>query len=550
MPPRPEALVTNGSRPRPSRVRARPSLGALRRLAVGAAVIAIVAAAPPSQAQSSAGYRLAGGGFTSSGGTAASRTLRVIGEAGSGLAAERSSTDDYDAIGGLIGSWFSSRARMGFKTGKSVFASIAFPLQPRQTRVTSVLDELGKPNIERWRLGHWSPGDSTYEEAARDDSMEIETGLGYFLITADSTTVFEDGLTPALEETEIDLEDGPGGRPAYNQLGNPFPFPIAVADLSVSDDNDDFPLLGAENLLTERAVKVYNPANGSYITNPAVIEARTAFWVKKLARGSVSIVVPYQVGVAVREESRPAKPAGAAWALAVTAREGSRASEPLVVGAAPVADDGWNPLCVSRAPDPPGGAVGLSIREDRWDRMSDEYVRVFRSPARTMTWDFTARAAQSPGEFALEFETFDLPADARIALTDRRAGWTREISNGETVTLAASQERSLRLTVSSDGVATTTGFEDGLRYVLPNPFRGRAGMVFTLRNGGALEARIYDVGGRFVRALSAVPGSGSGERVLLWDGRDDAGRKTPAGVYLARFRAGLAQGVTRLVKIE
>jgi flagellar hook assembly protein FlgD len=61
--------------------------------------------------------------------------------------------------------------------------------------------------------------------------------------------------------------------------------------------------------------------------------------------------------------------------------------------------------------------------------------------------------------------------------------------------------------------------------------------------------RIYDVGGRFVRALS-TPTDGSGERVLTWDGRDDAGRRAPPGVYLARYRAGLAQGVTRLVKIE
>ena len=76
-------------------------------------------------------------------------------------------------------------------------------------------------------------------------------------------------------------------------------------------------------------------------------------------------------------------------------------------------------------------------------------------------------------------------------------------------------------------------------------------MVFTLRNGGALEARIYDVGGRFVRALSAVPGAAPGERVLLWDGRDDAGRKHSGGRLSRAFpRRALPQEVTRLVKIE
>jgi hypothetical protein len=510
----------------------------------------VLASTSPSWAQSSPRFRLTGG-LTSCGATSSSSAHGLVGESGSGLTAERSSGEFHDAIGGSIGAWFSSRARGSLETGEAEYVSIAFPLQPSDRLVTSVLDELGEADVASWRLGHWSPEDSAYVEAAEEDEMEIERGEGYFLITADPTPVFEEGLAAPIGDFEIDLEDGPEGRPAYNQLGNPFLFPIAVADLTVTDGNETFPLLGAGNRLTEAAIKVYDPETGSYITNPAIIETRTAFWVKKLAPGTVAVVIPYRVGTGGEEEEEihHLRPAGSSWALALTARQGSRQSEPLVVGAAPVASGEWNPLCVSRAPDPPSGGLGLSIRETGWDRMSGDYVRVFRSPDRAMSWDFTVRAATVPGEIALDLDAIDVPAGARIQLTDLEDGWTRDVASGEGVTLAAKPARSLRLTISFEAGPPSTPLSDGLRYVYPNPFRGRAGLVFTLRGGAPLEARIYDIGGRFVRALSA-PAAGSGERVLLWDGRDDNGRKAPPGVYLARYRAGRAQGTARLVKIE
>jgi hypothetical protein len=52
---------------------------------------------------------------------------------------------------------------------------------------------------------------------------------------------------------------------------------------------------------------------------------------------------------------------------------------------------------------------------------------------------------------------------------------------------------------------------------------------------------VYDARGRAVRTLTAsVPGGFS--RLAVWDGRDDAGRPLPAGVYF--FRLGGVGDVT------
>jgi hypothetical protein len=70
----------------------------------------------------------------------------------------------------------------------------------------------------------------------------------------------------------------------------------------------------------------------------------------------------------------------------------------------------------------------------------------------------------------------------------------------------------------------------------PNPFRGGTSIRFTVPRAGAVELAVYDVAGRRVRTLlrGAQP---AGDGAVTWDGRDDAGREMPPGVYLYRYAA-------------
>lgn len=81
----------------------------------------------------------------------------------------------------------------------------------------------------------------------------------------------------------------------------------------------------------------------------------------------------------------------------------------------------------------------------------------------------------------------------------------------------------------------------GLAQGYPNPFRDRTTLTFDIpeeRTTG-LDARlaIYDVRGRRVRRLEDAPHF-PGRFEVIWDGRDDAGRPVPAGVYVARLFLG------------
>jgi flagellar hook assembly protein FlgD len=98
--------------------------------------------------------------------------------------------------------------------------------------------------------------------------------------------------------------------------------------------------------------------------------------------------------------------------------------------------------------------------------------------------------------------------------------------------------------VGDPGLATITTLR-----AAPNPFTGST--TLHLAGPPATSARllIFDASGRLVR--TAWEGSLGGREVaIIWDGRDQSGRETPAGVYLLRVESTGGDAMGRLVKMQ
>ena len=81
-----------------------------------------------------------------------------------------------------------------------------------------------------------------------------------------------------------------------------------------------------------------------------------------------------------------------------------------------------------------------------------------------------------------------------------------------------------------------------------NPFSGRLGLLLSARPGEAARVEVFDASGRRVRIL--FDGTAArGSLDLTWDGRDESGRRTAAGVYLIRARTPGASTVRRVVRL-
>ena len=103
-----------------------------------------------------------------------------------------------------------------------------------------------------------------------------------------------------------------------------------------------------------------------------------------------------------------------------------------------------------------------------------------------------------------------------------------------------------------------TGVVDGLQPpsrrwridATPNPFTEQISIRFEMTGIGPLPAAmIYDVQGRHVRSL-AVQFSANGTGRMLWDGLDDRGQKTPAGIYFLRVATPAGSVETKVVRLN
>ena len=107
--------------------------------------------------------------------------------------------------------------------------------------------------------------------------------------------------------------------------------------------------------------------------------------------------------------------------------------------------------------------------------------------------------------------------------------------------------------VVTDSVGLPTGTPapaSPARLVLVDDGRGGGHVRWRLESAGAPPVRtaVHDIRGRHVRRLAASGADGAWH--LRWDGRNDAGRRVPAGVYLLRVRDGREVLHSRVVRLD
>jgi hypothetical protein len=103
--------------------------------------------------------------------------------------------------------------------------------------------------------------------------------------------------------------------------------------------------------------------------------------------------------------------------------------------------------------------------------------------------------------------------------------------------------------VEEYGKLDITPAQTRLAVIHPNPFMRRTSISYQLAARGPVSMKVYDAAGRLVSPL--VEGiMDPGYYSVSWDGRDDNGRKVPAGVYFVRLNAGNYQQVQKTILLK
>ena len=96
----------------------------------------------------------------------------------------------------------------------------------------------------------------------------------------------------------------------------------------------------------------------------------------------------------------------------------------------------------------------------------------------------------------------------------------------------------------TEEVASSTLFK-----VYPNPFKGKARIVFSCEKGQRVRVSIYNIAGQKVKEINSE--GDQTQRIIEWDGTDGESRRVPAGVYSCVVRTDRGEEITtQLIKIE
>ncbi len=148
----------------------------------------------------------------------------------------------------------------------------------------------------------------------------------------------------------------------------------------------------------------------------------------------------------------------------------------------------------------------------------------------------------------VEFLTLDALQDGSVDFTDAQ-GYDEVIVAVANVA-SASASYTYNLSVLATPAGESAPAATALAGAQPNPFNPATRIHFTSAGEERLRLEVFAASGRSLRLLAdeVFP---AGAHVRDWDGRDEAGRALPAGIYLARLSGDTGQlGAAKLVLLK
>ncbi len=387
-------------------------------------------------------------------------------------------------------------------------------------------DDYGEYGETSWRLLRWLPAGG-YAEFPSITSP-VTPGTAFWLAAyADAPFDVEDGLSvDATDPVAIILQ------PGWNQIGDPFAFPVAWDDV-------------------EGSALVQPPAlydGTEYLLDQTVLDPWAGYFVLNNTGESVTLRVPPVDASDIERAAARSAVGGEGYRLHLRAdvpERGLRDSQN-VFGFAE-ADAGQ----LNRAEPPPIGphlrlsAVEEGVRLAHSFRPvgsdgADWELEVAVTPGLLAAGPLTVRVAlEEDGARPTDYNLYvlDLDRTAPIPLGDEALAFDVTLSAAEPV-------RRLRLIAGTEAYADAARqgiplvpLDFALAPAYPNPFTRSATLTYQLAERADVRLEVFDLLGRRVAVL-ADGSHDAGRYTVQWDGVTAAGAPLASGVYVYRLRAG------------
>jgi hypothetical protein len=410
--------------------------------------------------------------------------------------------------------------------------------------------QYGSYDPTQWRFARWAPRDSSYRLGPEVGPLSPGNAAWLITATGDSLVIPDARSAPADGPRPIPL------RPGWNQIGSPFSFPVAWADVLRPDavrapvtydagrPEGERYRFEAQTLPPWRGAFVYNAADTPVIIRVPPTEDTTAATASRRPRLSAAGTGDYrlQVIATATPDDRRLQDRSTWLGFSGGAEAGFGPEDlpkPPAVGphvrVQVVSDDG-PPLARSlRPPSTEGSAWTLTVGLQPGERLSN---------AETVTLRFAERGPRPDG---FERYVLDPARGEQLSVTDQSV----------TVRLTPDRPtRRLRVIVGTEAFAqqqsddmTLAVEETALRTNAPNPFSEATTISYQLAERQDVTVAIYDLLGRRVETLVDGPRE-AGVHRTTWQATGSGGQSLASGVYFCRMEAGAYTGTQKLVLVR
>ena len=407
------------------------------------------------------------------------------------------------------------------------YQMISVPLSITSPQIDAVFaDDYGSYNEQVWRIFRWQPLANSYAEHNAIPGGVIP-GNAFWLINRDGKIfdVNNSLSVPSFNNYTITLQ------PGYNQIGDPFAFPIDWALIENSDSLLQLPIRwNADTLDYELDISTLLPWEG--------------YWVYNQLSHNLNININPNLSIGKKQSVNMfASMKGDEFLVQLKASLNSSGAKDLqnYIGMMEDAGNAANRYNVIKPP-----AIDDRVQlllSSGGIYYARNVVPVSKDGA---YWDFTVetKSPNQPLTLAVEKKS-SLPHNFNIWLLDKDREIPVNISDGtaQTVTLENGKVN-FRIIVGtedfaklhSDNISLQT-FDYALYQNYPNPFNPATTITYQLKEKSNVTLEIYDILGERVMSVVNNVVQDPGQHYAVWDGRNSSGEKVASGIYIYRLRA-------------
>ncbi|MCG8605218.1 T9SS type A sorting domain-containing protein, partial [bacterium] len=418
------------------------------------------------------------------------------------------------------------------------YKMISLPIELANTQIDSVLtDDYGPYDVlpRQWRLFRLENG--SYAEYPNFNAT-LTNGLAFFLITRTGEV--------------FDLENGQSAnsgqpvvimlQPGWNQIGNPFAFPISWGDIVVSG-NVQGPVF-FDGVEYQFVFGTLEPWEGYFVYNADLIPATLTVPAKESQAAMLKAASIFEPATETE------------YTLQLTATvPGMRLRD--TQNYLGFRDDARQSMDQHDLLEPPsiGQHVRVTIVSEPHEfaanfkphnELGQEWELKISS---TLSRPTIRVALHKTGQLRDGHQLFLLDLDHRERLSTEDMAFTIELNRELPV-------RRLRVMIGTEAFAQQNRdgiplipLEFALEQNYPNPFNPETTIQYRLNMAGAVSLQIFNLLGQEIRTLIEEKQT-AGVHSVTWDGLDNAGHPVASGVYVYRLTTATAGATRKLVLIR